>query len=100
MSPGLPPGVRRWVYRAAVAPLERRLSKLVRAEVDRAVQTVLDVERRSRRDIVAAGDRDAAVSSPRFVERVMPNGRWFPEPHLTLVHALENAPKGGMALEF
>jgi hypothetical protein len=89
-----------WVRRTLVAPVEARLARVVRTEVDRAVQAVLDAERRSRRDIVAAGERDAALSSARFAERVMPGGRWFPDPHLTLVHALENAPKGGMALEF
>jgi hypothetical protein len=92
--------VRRWVGRTVVAPLEARLARLVRAEVDRAVQAVLDVERRSRRDVIAAGERDAALSSARFAEQVMPQGRWFTSPHETLVHALECAPKGGMALEF
>ena len=38
---------------------------LVRAEVDRAIAEMRHIERRSRRDIVAAGERDAALSSAR-----------------------------------
>lgn len=84
----------------ALAPLEIRLARVVREEVDRAVREMQEIERRSRRDIIAAGERDAARSTARFAEQVMPTGRWFPEPHDTLVHALELAPKGGLALEF
>lgn len=92
--------VRRAVAGTLVPPLERLVTRVVRAEVDRAIQEMHEVERRARRDIVAAGERDAACSSARFVEDVMPNGRWFAEPHDTLVHALAQAPQGGMALEF
>jgi hypothetical protein len=58
------------------------------------------VELRSRRDIISAGERHAAWTSARFAERVMPTGRWFPEPHQTLMYALQSSPRGGMALEF
>lgn len=74
--------------------------RLVRAEVDRAVAEMREIERRSRRDVIAAGERDAALSSARFAERLMPTGRWFAEPHETLLFALETAPAEGMALEF
>lgn len=77
-----------------------RLAHVVRVEVDRAVAEMREIERRSRRDLIAAGEREAARASARFAEEVMPTGRWFPEPHETLVFALESAPADGMALEF
>lgn len=92
--------VQRWVEDAVLGPLETRLTRVVQAEVDRAVRTVLEVEYRSRRDVISAGERDAASSSARFAEEVMPTGRWFPEPHGTLMHVLGLAPQGGLALEF
>jgi methyltransferase family protein len=91
---------RRWLDRAVVDPVERRLRGVVQAEVDRAIRMVLEVEHRARRDIISAGERDAASSSARFAEEAMPTGRWFPDAHGTLTHALELAPRGGMALEF
>ncbi len=93
-------GVRRLLAGSLAPPLERLLARVVRAEVDRVLQEIRAAEHRARRDIVAAGERDAARSSARFAEAVMPNGRWFPDPHDTLVHALALAPQGGLALEF
>lgn len=97
-------GVRRTlrgaVARVVVPPLQRLAARAVRGEVDRVLGELREIERRSRRDIVAAGERDAARSSALFAEEVMPRGRWFPEPHDTLIHALAEAPRGGMALEF
>ncbi|MFC4833127.1 class I SAM-dependent methyltransferase [Actinomycetospora chibensis] len=55
---------------------------------------------RVHRDIVAAGERDAAASSAHFVRQAMPGARTFPLPAATLAHALGLAPRGGMALEF
>ena len=92
--------LRRMAGRRLIPPLERLVARAVRGEIERVLHEMREVERRSRRDIIAAGERDAALSSARFAEEVMPQGRWFPEPHGTLVHALEQAPKGGMALEF
>lgn len=94
------PGVLRGALRRVVPAVERLVARAVRGEIDRVLREMGDVERRSRRDIIAAGERAAAASSARFAEEVMARGRWFPEPHETLVYALEQAPKGGLALEF
>jgi hypothetical protein len=58
------------------------------------------VEFRSRRDLLAAGERDAALASARWAAEVMPTARVFHDPTSTLRYALEIAPQGGMALEF
>jgi predicted O-methyltransferase YrrM len=89
--------VRAWLGRTVVRPFEARLARVVRAEVERAVR---DVEFRARRDLLAAGERDAALSSARFAHRMMPTAREFHEPIATLQYALDLAPSGGMALEF
>ncbi len=88
---------RRWATRVFVDPLEVRLTRIVRAEVERVVG---ESEFRARRDLLAAGERDAARSSARWAHRVMPTAREFHDPRATLEHALELAPQGGMALEF
>ena len=88
---------RRWATRVFVDPLEVRLTRIVRAEVERVVG---ESEFRARRDLLAAGERDAARSSARWAHRVMPTAREFHDPRGTLEHALELAPQGGMALEF
>ncbi len=69
-------------------------------EIDRAIRAVHDVEFRSRRDLWAAGEREAAASSERFVRRAMPTASTFDHPIATLEHALSLAPTEGMALEF
>jgi hypothetical protein len=92
--------VRRWAGRTVTGRVEALVARALRAEVDRVLQEVREVERRSRRDIISAGERDAALTSARFAEHVMPTGRWFPEPHETLTYAVEQAPQGAMALEF
>src|SRR3954463_8798842 len=114
--------VRRWVARSVVRPVEERLARVVRTEVERIVvertatevqravtevqravtelqRAVWEVEFRARRDLLAAGERAAALSSARFAHRVMPTAREFHDPVSTLVYALEIAPQGGMALE-
>ena len=53
-----------------------------------------------RRDMLAAGERDAVTTSARFVRERMTGARTFPRPEATLDHALGLAPTGGMALEF
>lgn len=92
------------VVRALAAPLRRVLEPLVRdavaAEADRVVRALHEVEFRSRRDLLAAGERDAAVGSARFAAREMPTARAFHDRTSTLRHGLELAPRGGMALEF
>jgi predicted O-methyltransferase YrrM len=87
----------RWVGRRAVRALEEPLARIVRAEVERVVG---DSEFRARRDLLAAGERDAASSSARWAHRVTPTAREFFNPRATLEHALGLAPQGGMALEF
>ena len=106
---------RRWVVRTAVAPFEARLAGRVestvrsevdratgaiRAEVDRAIRALHEVEFRERRDLLAAGERDAAVASARFAAREMPTALAFHDPVSTLRYAVEIAPAGGLALEF
>jgi hypothetical protein len=93
-------GPLRRVTRAVAGRAESLIARVVRAEVDRVVQELRDVERRSRRDIIGAGERAAALRASDFVHERMPTGRWFPEPWQTLAYALELAPRGGMALEF
>jgi methyltransferase family protein len=80
--------------------LEKTVADLVRTEIDRAIQSVYDVEFRARRDLLAAGERDAARAAARFVNRVMPTARAFHDPESTLRHGLAIAPAEGMALEF
>ena len=89
--------VRRWSFRAVLRPLEACLARVVRTEVERVVG---EAEFRARRDLLAAGERDAARSSARWAHRVMPTAREFHDPLSTLEYALQLAPQGGMALEF
>jgi predicted O-methyltransferase YrrM len=89
--------VRQWVGRRVLAPFEARMARVVRAEIDRAVG---ELEFRARRDLLAAGERDAALSSALWAEEVMPIARVFHDPISTLEYALSVAPQGGMALEF
>lgn len=85
---------------SVVASVQRGIAEVVRAEVDRAVRAVADAEFRARRDLLAAGEREAALSSARWARENMPTSRAFTDPESTLRYALEIAPAGGMALEF
>jgi predicted O-methyltransferase YrrM len=73
-------------------------------ELSAQVQDLRDAlharEVRDRRDMLAAGEREAVESSAAFVREAMTGARTFPEPRQTLAHALSLAPSGGMALEF
>jgi len=73
-------------------------------EADRMIgalhQTIHDFEIRSRRDLFAAGERDAVASSARFAREAMTGARTFPHPDATLEHALSLVPPDGLALEF
>jgi hypothetical protein len=69
--------VRAWLGRTVVRPVEARLARVVRAEVEQAVR---DAEFRARRDLLAVGERDAALSSARFAHRTMPTAREFHDP--------------------
>ena len=82
------------------ARLDARLARVVRAEVERAVTAVQDAEFRARRDLLAVGERAAALSSAEYAGRVMPTARTFTDPEATMRYALQIAPAEGMALEF
>ncbi|MGI9002224.1 MAG: class I SAM-dependent methyltransferase [Pseudonocardia sp.] len=62
--------------------------------------TIQDFETRTRRDVLAAGEREAVGSTARFVATAMPTARTFPSPDSTLEHAVTLALPEGMALEF
>src|SRR3954467_3469274 len=94
---GMLRAARRWAGRRLLRPLEARLARIVRAEIERVVG---DLEFRARRDLLAVGERDAALSSARRADHVMPPARRFAGPRSTLEYALSIAPQGGMALEF
>jgi predicted O-methyltransferase YrrM len=85
---------------AALATHRRECAAALSAEVDRAIKAVQDMERRSRRDLLAAGERAAAESSERFTRQAMPTAPTLEDPIATLKHALSLAPTDGMALEF
>ncbi|CAM3529022.1 class I SAM-dependent methyltransferase [Kibdelosporangium persicum] len=78
----------------------RELEPVIRREVDRTIQALAEAEFRARRDMLVAGERDAALAAAKFVEANMPVARSFSDPESTLRYALEIAPPEGMALEF
>ncbi|MCD2188463.1 class I SAM-dependent methyltransferase [Actinomycetospora soli] len=78
---------------------QRRLAELS-AQVEDLRAALHAREVRDRRDMLAAGEREAVESSARFVRDAMTGARTFPAPTDTLAHALSLAPTGGMALEF
>jgi predicted O-methyltransferase YrrM len=86
--------------RAALTEYHRELEVTLTAEIDRAIKALHDMEFRSRRDLLAAAERAAAVSSERFAREKMPTASTFNHPIATLEHALSLAPAEGMALEF
>ena len=69
-------------------------------EVNRAIEALHEVEFRSRRDLLVAGEREAAASSERFAREAMPTATTFDHPIATLEHTLSRAPAEGMILEF
>lgn len=77
-----------------------RFEHVLRSEVDRAVRATHDVEFRARRDLLAVGERDAALAAAKFVDQWMPEVRAFHDPASTMEYALEIAPRDGLALEF
>jgi hypothetical protein len=82
------------------AELRAELDGWLRGAADRVIAEVRGVEIRDRRDVFAAAEREAVLSTSRFVQREMRGARHFGHPHATLEHALTLAPSGGMALEF
>jgi predicted O-methyltransferase YrrM len=57
-------------------------------------------EVRDRRDVFAAGEREAVAGSARFARDHLAGAVPLPHPDATLAHALSSAPSGGMACEF
>ncbi|WP_081736303.1 class I SAM-dependent methyltransferase [Amycolatopsis orientalis] len=80
--------------------LRTDVEAIVRRETDRLAQALRDVEFRARRDIDAAGERNAVSATEEFVREHLPTATTFPHPRETLQYALDLAPAGGMALEF
>ena len=66
----------------------------VRHQSDRIVETTRQLEVRARRDLVFAGEREAALQSAQFVRDHMPKVPQFGHPHETLEHALGLVPAG------
>jgi len=86
--------------RAVTAEIRAEVTEQVRAQADRMIAAVHDVEVRDRRDTFAAAERAAVASTARFVQAELRQAGHFGHPHATLDHALSIAPAGGMALEF
>jgi len=87
-------------YEAALTAQRREYEAALADGLERVIRAVHDVELRSRRDLLVAGEREAAASSARFARDVMPTARVFDDSIATLEHALSLAPSEGMALEF
>lgn len=111
MSGRLLPALRARALRLAEAALTRRelgarLQRLedelaaLRADTNRVFDRVIEFEIRTRRDIVYAGDQEAAAESARFAEERLHGTRALGRAPQTLEYGLEQAPAGGMALEF
>ncbi|NBH11795.1 class I SAM-dependent methyltransferase [Amycolatopsis sp. SID8362] len=83
-----------------VAELRRQLPAETSGQAQRVIEHLADVEHRARRDLMFAGEAEAAHQSALFVRDHMKAARAFPSPHSTLEHALTLAPEGGLALEF
>ena len=81
-----------------------RMSTELRKEIvrqgDRVLDRIVEFEIRSRRDIVYAGDQDAARESNVFARENLIGTPHFGSPPETLDYALSLAPQGEMALEF
>src|ERR1044072_7557290 len=73
----------------------------LKSEIRSPRDRVIEFEIRSRRDIVYAGDQDAALESNRFAREHLVGAKHFGSPRETLAHALEIAPSTArMSLEF
>ncbi|GAA0239966.1 class I SAM-dependent methyltransferase [Saccharothrix mutabilis subsp. mutabilis] len=83
--------------------LQREVAELreeVRHQADRLVEETRRFEIRARRDLVFAGEREAATDSARFVRDEMVSAPHFEHPHATLEHALGLVEVEGLTLEF
>ncbi|CCH27506.1 class I SAM-dependent methyltransferase [Actinosynnema sp. NPDC047251] len=76
------------------------LREELRHRSDRVAEDLRRFEIRARRDIVFAGEREAATDTARFVRDEMTAAPHFDHPHATLEHALTLVEHDGLALEF
>ncbi|HEX3785499.1 MAG TPA: class I SAM-dependent methyltransferase [Pseudonocardiaceae bacterium] len=88
------------LLRAMVAAEVDRGVAAMRAETERLSHQLAEIEFRARRDVNAAGERDAVLTSARFAQQYMSTVATFPHPDETLKYALGLALPDGMALEF
>lgn len=92
------------IRRSVRAKVQRAVAEVVdpavQRGVDRAVAATREFELRSRRDLLASAEREAAASSAELVRGEMRSARMLPNPTATLEHALSICPAEGMALEF
>lgn len=72
----------------------------LQGQIDRILDTMADTDRRDRRDIFQAAEREAARSSARFAYERFPTATTYFDKHATLEHAVNAAPATGLALEF
>ncbi|MEV0677144.1 class I SAM-dependent methyltransferase [Actinosynnema sp. NPDC050436] len=89
-------------HRATTERLDRIQGDLddLREELRHRAEDIRQFEIRARRDIVFAGEREAATDSARFVRDEMTAAPHFDHPHATLEHALTLVEHDGLALEF
>ncbi|WP_344197200.1 class I SAM-dependent methyltransferase [Aeromicrobium alkaliterrae] len=71
----------------------------LRHEVRRLRAQIEGLELRERRDLFAAAERAAVLSSAEYVGRHFAGAASFGHPHDTLRHAISQAPTTGLALE-
>jgi hypothetical protein len=72
----------------------------LQGQINRILDEQNDADRRDRRDIFQAAERDAARASARFAYEHFPTATTYFDEIETLKHAVAAAPKEGMALEF
>lgn len=86
-----------------VVELQRRVADLEERSAARhgeLLEALQRLERRQRRDIMTAMEKQAAISSAELVQREMLGVAFHVHPHDTLRHAVDAATVPGMALEF
>lgn len=85
---------------AEMVALRAQTVEEIRTAAEMCTDQVRGLELRARRDLVFAGEAEAARESADFARRHLAGARTFGQPRATLEHALSIAPHGGMALEF
>ena len=89
-------------HRAALveemAALRARTVEEIRRAAEMCTDQLRGLELRARRDLIFAGEAEAARESADFARRHLGGARAFGQPRATLEHALSIAPHGGIAL--